>query len=160
MLKKILIVLLLAFVVIQFIRPAKNRSTAEEPQSITKVYQVPDNVNEILKKACYDCHSNNTRYPWYNNIQPIYWWLNDHIQEGKKELNFSEFGTYTAKRQAKKLKKVTGEVKEGEMPLNSYIWMHKDAILTDEEVSTIVNWAGDLSNKIAIENNIDMTEKR
>lgn len=160
MLKKILIVLLLALVVIQFIRPAKNRSTAEEPQSITKVYQVPDNVNEILKKACYDCHSNNTRYPWYNNIQPIYWWLNDHIQEGKKELNFSEFGTYTAKRQAKKLKKVAEEVKEGEMPLNSYTWMHKDAILTDEEVSTIVNWASDLSNKIAIENHIDMTEKR
>lgn len=160
MIKKILIALLVILVLIQFIRPAKNVSDAAEPQAITNVYPVPGNVNEILKKACYDCHSNNTRYPWYSNIQPVYWWLNDHIQEGKEELNFSEFGTYNMKRRAKKLKKVAGEVKEGEMPLNSYTWMHKEAVLTQAEIDILVTWSSDLSKKIALENNIDLTEKK
>src|SRR5690348_9264789 len=112
MLKKIVLLLLTAFIIIQFIRPAKNVSQTPDEAAIEKLYAVPADVETILKKACYDCHSNNTRYPWYNNIQPVTWWLNHHIQEGKGELNFSEFGKYTKEKQAKKLKKSAKEVQE------------------------------------------------
>src|SRR5690348_13454762 len=91
-LKKVFIGLLIAFVVIQFFRPAKNISATVLPEDMNVLYPIPDSVHQVLQKACFDCHSNNTRYPWYFNIQPIAWWMGDHIDEGKKELNFSEFG--------------------------------------------------------------------
>jgi hypothetical protein len=148
-LKKIFIGLAVVFVAIQFIRPAKNADAAITANHIEQLYPVPENVHAILAKACYDCHSNNTRYPWYDNIQPVTWWLNDHIKEGKDELNFSEFGTYTLQRQAKKLKKSAHEVDEGEMPLSSYTIMHTDAKLTDAEKQVLMSWAKDLSLKIS-----------
>ncbi len=140
MLKKILLFLLLAFIIIQFIRPAKNIA-ARGPQHIEAIYPMPDNVKSIMRVACYDCHSDSTRYPWYNNVQPITWWLNDHVSEGKDELNFSQFGTYTAKRKIKKLQKMIKEINEGEMPLDSYTWIHKDAKLTPEQKKAIEDWA-------------------
>ncbi len=132
-LKKVFIGLLVIFVIIQFFHPAKNESTAVTAEDITVLYPTPDSVQHILQKACYDCHSNNTRYPWYNNIQPVAWWMNHHINEGKRELNFSEFSKRTLPKQAKKLKKLAQAIQEGWMPLNSYTWIHKDAILTDAE---------------------------
>lgn len=140
MLKKILLFLLIAFIIIQFIRPAKNIA-ARGPQHIEAVYPMPDNVKSIMRVACYDCHSDSTRYPWYNNVQPLTWWLNDHVSEGKEELNFSQFGTYTSKRKIKKLQKVVREVNEGEMPLDSYTWIHYDAKLSPEQKKAIEDWA-------------------
>jgi len=147
--KTSLIVLLAALVIIQFIHPAKNINTTISPKDIAVMYPMPDSVYHILQKACYDCHSNNTRYPWYNNIQPVAWWLNDHIDEGKKELNFSEFGSRTLTKQAKKLKKMVKEVQKGGMPLDSYTWIHRDAILTNKEKNILIDWATSLSNQIA-----------
>lgn len=147
--KKSLLVLLAVLVIIQFIHPAKNTNPVASPKDIATLYPVPDSVHQILQKACYDCHSNNTRYPWYNNIQPVAWWLNDHVTGGKEELNFSEFGTRPLAKQAKKLKKVAREVQEGGMPLGSYTWIHKDAILTDQEKNILIDWATNLSNQIA-----------
>lgn len=149
MLKKILIGLLIVLVVIQFIRPAKNQSTAVNAKDITHSFTVPDSVHQILVKACMDCHSDNTRYPWYNNIQPVAWWLNDHVNEGKHELNFDHFGEYTPKRQAKKLAKIAKSVTEGWMPLDSYLWIHKEARLTDGEKKLLADWANNLSGQIA-----------
>jgi hypothetical protein len=148
-LKRVFIVLIIAFVAIQFIRPAKNISTATTADDMNTLYPIPDSVNLVLQKACYDCHSNNTKYPWYFNIQPVAWWMNDHIEEGKKELNFSEFGKRPMDRRVKKLKKIAKEVEEGGMPLASYTWIHKDAILTDREKKMIVDWARNLSEQIA-----------
>ena len=102
-LKRFAQVLLIAFIVIQFIRPTKNNSKDLITNDITTKYTVPKEVQTILVTSCYDCHSNNTNYPWYANIQPIAWWLNDHIKEGKKELNFSAFTNYKIARQYKKL---------------------------------------------------------
>jgi len=147
--KYISIGLLGALLAIQFFRPAKNINPAPSPQDIAALYVVPDSVHQILDKACMDCHSNNTRYPWYNNIQPVAWWLNDHISEGKRKLNFSEFGTRTLQKQAKKLKKTAKEVQEGGMPLASYTWIHRDAILTEREKNILINWANTLSDQIA-----------
>ena len=148
-LKKVLIGLIVVLVIIQFIHPAKNLSNTVSAKDIAVMYPMPDSVHQILQKACYDCHSNNTRYPWYNNIQPVAWWLNHHVDEGKDELNFSEFGELPIAKQAKKLKKVTKEVQKGGMPLDSYTWIHKDAILTDEEKNRIIDWANNLSQQIA-----------
>jgi len=152
MLKKILKrtfqILLLAFIVIQFFRPAKNRSEGVSANDITKVYAVPENVQAILKTSCYDCHSNNTVYPWYSQIQPAAWWLDDHIQEGKRELNFSEFASYRIGRQYRKLNEINEQVKEGEMPLDSYLWIHKNAKLDEQQKLALANWVTSVRDTI------------
>lgn len=141
-LKRLFLVLLAGFVVIQFFRPAKNTASGPEAyaKDISTVHAVPADVQVILKKACYDCHSNNTEYPWYNNIQPVAWWLANHVNEGKRELNFSEFATYSIGRQYRKLEKINGEVKEGGMPLSSYTWIHTSAKLNETEKLAIASW--------------------
>lgn len=149
--KRTLIVLLILLVVIQFFHPAKNIATAKGPNDITNVYTVPSNVESILEKACYDCHSDNTRYPWYNNIQPVAWWLANHIHEGKHELNFSQIGTYTKKRQIKKFTKIAKSVNEGWMPLSSYLWIHRDAVLSKEEAKAVADWANNLAEQLTID---------
>ena len=133
-------ILLLAFVVIQFIRPAKNRAEGISNNDISKIYAVPADVETILKTSCYDCHSNNTVYPWYAEVQPVAWWLADHIKDAKKDLNFSEFAGYSIRRQYRKFEEINDLVKKGEMPLDSYLWIHKYAKLDDQQKLTIANW--------------------
>ncbi|MBS1586102.1 MAG: heme-binding domain-containing protein [Bacteroidetes bacterium] len=140
MLKKIILFLLAVFIIIQFIRPAKNLA-ARGPQHIEAIYPMPDNVKQIMRVACYDCHSDSTRYPWYNRVQPVAWWLNHHVDEAKGELNFSQFGTYSKQKQVKKLQKVKSSVTKGWMPLDSYLWIHKDAKLSPEQAKAIADWA-------------------
>ena len=152
MLKKILKrtfqILLLAFIIIQFIRPAKNKAEGISQNDISKIYPVPENVQAILKTSCYDCHSNNTVYPWYAQIQPVAWWLNNHIQDGKKDLNFSEFASYRIRRQYKKLEEINELVKKDEMPLDSYLWLHKNAKLDDQQKLTLANWVTTIRDTI------------
>lgn len=132
-LKIILIILVIAFIVIQFIKPSKNTNAEIAANQITAVQQVPENVQQILKVSCNDCHSNTTRYPWYSKIQPVAWFLNDHIVEGKRELNFSTFATYPPYRRYKKFKEINREVKDGDMPLFSYTLLHRDAVLSADQ---------------------------
>jgi hypothetical protein len=141
MIKKIGWLLLIALIVIQFFRPAKNVNATPSTTSIASVYSMPDEVKQLMNTACNDCHTNNTNYPWYANIQPVNWWLNDHIQEGKKELNFDEFANYKPRRQYHKMEEVIEQVKEGEMPLETYTWIHKDAKLTIGQKQQITAWA-------------------
>lgn len=148
MLRKILIGLLVVLVIIQFIRPERNVASAMSANDISTKYTVPDDVNKVLQKACNDCHSNNTVYPWYSNIQPVGWWLQNHVNEGKEELNFSEFASYKNKKAAHKLEEVVELVEEGEMPLESYTIVHKEAKLTNEEKATLVAWAKALHQQI------------
>ncbi|MEO6539662.1 MAG: heme-binding domain-containing protein [Ferruginibacter sp.] len=144
MLKKILKrtfqILLLVFIVIQFIRPEKNKAAGISKNDITTIYPVPANVHSILKTSCYDCHSNNTVYPWYAKVQPVMWWLNDHVRDGKKDLNFSEFASYSIRRRYKKLEEVNDLVKKDAMPLDSYLWLHKDAKLNEQQKLILANW--------------------
>ena len=149
MLKKILLGLLVVFIVIQFIRPARNQSNAQSPNDITAIYPVPENVQQVLQRACNDCHSNNTTYPWYANIHPLGLWLQNHINEGKEHLNFSEFGTYAAKKQAHKMEEVAEMVEKDEMPLPSYTWIHHDAKLSKEDKDILLAWSKALHNQIA-----------
>ena len=138
--KRLFLVLLFAFIVIQFFRPAKNKSEGMSKNDITTLYAVPEDVQTILKTSCYDCHSNNTVYPWYSQVQPLAWWLDGHIKDGKKDLNFSEFASYRLRRQYKKLEEINELVKENEMPLDSYLWIHKDAKLSEPQKLTLANW--------------------
>ncbi|MBA2745812.1 MAG: heme-binding domain-containing protein [Flavisolibacter sp.] len=140
-LKGIGLFLLLAFVVIQFFRPDRNINKGDLPGAIAKQVPVPAEVQSLLKNACYDCHSNNTRYPWYVNMQPGAWFMSQHIRDGKKELNFDEFGTYSGRRQLSKLKSIAGSVKDGSMPLSFYALIHKEARLSDKEKELIIEWA-------------------
>ena len=139
--KKIaLIVILAILIIIQFFPASKNQSTELLASDITKVTTVPDDVLQVLKVACYDCHSNNTVYPWYNNIQPVAWWLNRHVEEGKEHLNFSSFGAYTAEKAAKKIRGIAREVEKGDMPLTSYTLIHRNAVLNETQKQAVINW--------------------
>ena len=140
MLKKIILFLLVAFIIIQFIHPAENKA-ARGPQHIEALYTMPDTVKAIMRVACYDCHSDSTRYPWYNRVQPVAWWLGHHISEARAELNFSQFGTYNKQKQVKKLQKTVKAVTQGWMPLDSYLWIHKDAKLSPEQAKMVADWA-------------------
>jgi hypothetical protein len=140
MIKKLLLGLALLFLALQFVRPAKNLSPVPGPQDITIKVAVPAEVQRVFTKACYDCHSDHTRYPWYAEVQPVSGWLASHIQDGKERLNFSEFGAYNAKTADRRLKQIAREVDDGSMPLPSYTWIHRDAILTTAEIKLIDNW--------------------
>ncbi|MVT07921.1 heme-binding domain-containing protein [Chitinophaga tropicalis] len=146
---RIILLSLLAIVVLmQFIRPSRNENNREEPANdITKVYPMPADVQKLLKVACYDCHSNNTQYPWYTNIQPVGWWMAHHVDEGKEELNFNEYASYSPKRQQNKLKRIREEVEEDEMPLGSYTIIHRDARLTAQQKDLLIKWIDSTLNR-------------
>ena len=147
-LKTILIVLLIALIIIQFFRPSINQGEEIAANQITAVQNVPADVQQMLKVSCYDCHSNTTHYPWYSKIQPVAWFLDDHIVEGKKEINFSMFATYPTFRQYKKFKEIQKQIKEDEMPLYSYTILHRDAVLSADQKSTLINWAANAQKEM------------
>lgn len=146
--KKLLLLLLVVFVAIQFIHPERNESAEPQTADISTIYKVPVDVSNILNKACNDCHSNNTIYPWYATIQPVAWWLNDHIQEGKGEINFNKFASYAPAKQYHKLEEFKKQIDEDEMPLSSYTLIHTNAKLTDSEKKILTNWSEDIRNQM------------
>ena len=146
--RKWLLVLLTLFIFIQFIQPARNQSGRVLQTDITKTFSIPLEVKTLLEIACYDCHSNNTRYPWYVNIQPGGWWLAKHVKEGKEELNFSEFGSYSRRRQINKLRSIENSIKDGTMPLSSYTLLHQNAHLTSEEKALLLAWTNKVKDSI------------
>lgn len=143
-----LIIIALGFIGLQFVRPTKNNAGLESTQDISKVVEIPSNIHLMLKSACYDCHSNQTTYPWYSEIMPFGWWINHHVEEGKAELNFSEFGAYSTKRKDHKLEEIGEEIVEGEMPLGSYKLAHKEAELTTSQVEELQKWVLDARRKL------------
>ena len=139
--KKILLSLLMVLILIQFIQPARNKSSELSSTDIKKTFSIPENVQLVLQISCYDCHSNNTNYPWYSKIQPFGWLLAKHIKNGKAELNFNEFSSYSLRRQISKLNGIGNSVKDGTMPLTSYILIHKNARLSNEDKALLIGWA-------------------
>lgn len=147
---KIILIVVAVLVAIQFIRPEPNNGAADTPRDIAHVVRVPANVMQVLKTSCYDCHSNRTTYPWYSRINPVGWWLDHHIKEGKEELNFSEFAAYDKKRQDHKLEETAEEVQEGHMPLPPYLYAHADAELTPAQVQLIIDWVKTERGKLVV----------
>ena len=109
---------------------------------------MPDSVKLIVTKACADCHSNNTNYPLYASIQPLAYWIGDHVKDGKRHFNFNEFASYRIAKQNHKLEEVIEQIKEGEMPLYSYTLIHKEARLTDAEKTTLMDWAQSIRDSL------------
>lgn len=146
--RKIATFLVLALIIMQFFRPDKNISTVVSANDINTKYPVPDSVMKVLQRSCGDCHTNNTNYPWYSNVQPVAWFMSDHIADGKRKFNLSEFASYTNKRAAHKLEEVVETTEGHSMPISSYLWMHSDAKLNEQELAMIKAWALELKGRI------------
>lgn len=145
--RTILFIGLVIFLLMQFYQPARNKDKGEVlPSHISRLYNIPDSVQVILAATCYDCHSNNTKYPWYSYIQPARFMMERHIRNGKKDLNFSEFGNYSKRRQESKFESIIRQVKSGEMPLPSYTVLHKNSKLSAEQKQVIINWVESILN--------------
>ena len=152
--KKILqiaaILLVAAFIAIQFIRPDQTNPPVVAAESIQSSIAIPENVSSILARSCADCHTNTTKYPWYSQIAPASWFLANHVRDGRKELNLSVWNTYTDKKKSHKLEELCEQVEQGAMPLPSYLWIHRDAALKEGEARILCDWANAERAKIAL----------
>lgn len=135
------IALLCLFIGLQFKRPARTNPAVDPSQTMQAHLQMPSDVTTILNKSCQDCHSHTTRWPWYSNVAPFSWLLVDHVNEGREHLNFSEWGRLDNRRARNKLEEICEEVEIGAMPLDSYTWIHRSAILSQEEIKKLCEWA-------------------
>jgi hypothetical protein len=140
-LRQVLIVSLIVFVAIQFIRPERNSGSPTGPHDISHYVQVPDTVQKILVASCYDCHSDHTVYPWYVNINPVGLWLKNHIDDGKRAINFSDLSGFTQKKLVHRLGDISEQVRKIEMPLSSYTLIHRYAILDSSQMKMVMDWA-------------------
>lgn len=136
--------LLVCFALIQLKRPEIKAYTVPAEESFNVAFQVPSEVQSILKTSCYDCHSNETTYPWYSKIQPMAWLMEQHIVEGKEKLNFDEVATYGTRKRRSKFKQIINQIQQGKMPLTSYTLMHQGTALTKEEEEILIRYFNSL----------------
>ena len=146
--KIIALVFLVVLVGIQFVPTNRNQSEVVPKSDFMLVNNVPKDVQDKLKVSCYDCHSNNTEYPWYNRIQPVAWFLENHIREGKSELNFNEWGELSERRKNSKLRSIISQIEDDEMPLDSYTFIHWDAKFSELEKKEIIKYMTQLKNSL------------
>ena len=142
------LILFVVFVGLQFIPRTRNQSNSILETDFTKTFNVPNNIQNLLKNSCYDCHSNTTNYPWYSKIQPFSWILENHIKEGKEELNFNAFGNYSKRKQKSKLKSIISQIEDNEMPLSSYTLIHRDAKLSETDKKHILEWLNAINDNL------------
>jgi hypothetical protein len=140
-LKFVVIVLVLGFIVLQFFPPDRTNPPIAEAETLEATTRVPADVAAILNRSCGDCHSHKTTYPWYSYVSPASLFLASHIRDGRRHLNFSVWNTYEKKKKLKKLEEVREQVESGEMPLSSYLWIHRDAVLSESDKKALVDWS-------------------
>jgi hypothetical protein len=148
-LTRILIAFLGILVLMQFIRPDRTNHPSEGAMSVSQKLPMSDSVRAILERSCYDCHSNQTRWPWYSNVAPASWLVADDVKEGRQHLNFSEWGTYNRGRQIARLENIVSLLEKDAMPLKQYLLLHRDAVLNDREKDLISDWAGQMSDSLS-----------
>ena len=139
--KWVVMVLLCAFVVIQFWRPARSNPPVDQSLTLQAHQQLSPQVAGILDRSCQDCHTNTTRWPWYTNVAPVSWFIVDHVEEGRKELNLSEWGKLPPDRRQKKLHEICEQVEEGFMPLGTYTPLHPGSELSPADKKALCDWA-------------------
>ncbi|GAA4951629.1 heme-binding domain-containing protein [Algibacter agarivorans] len=149
--KKVLILLLIMFLIAQFFGPEKNEGHLSSIEYFLVETKPPEDVKLILKETCYDCHSNVTRYPWYNNITPVNYWLAAHLKDGKKHFDMSNWEGNSTKRKDHKFEELIEMVEDKEMPLKSYTWTHPEAKLTDNQIKSVLDWAKSVRLKYSLE---------
>ena len=159
-LKWILLVLAVALVIVQFIRPGENASRELSSTAIAQHFPVPQSIQSVFQRSCNDCHSNNTIYPWYAEIQPLGWWLNKHIGDGKRGLNFDEFAGYRLMKQYHRFNDIVEQIRDDKMPLPSYLIIHRYAKLTTEEKNALVQWCTAMRDTMKAKFPVDSLERR
>jgi Haem-binding domain len=147
-LKLLAIVIAALIILIQLYRPERYFTAEMTSDHITKKINVPSNVESILRRSCFDCHSNHTNWPWYSAVAPVSWFVISDVDRGRKKMNFSEWGKYSKDKQGIKLDKICDEITEGEMPLKQYLYIHKDAVLSQEQKNTLCSWAKEEAKKL------------
>ena len=140
MVKRILIGFVVIIIIIQFIQPARNNTGQVVPQSFIDTFLPNDTVLNLLSNSCFDCHSNNTKYPWYTNVQPIGWLMANHINDEKKELNFNELAALSTRRRNSKFKSISQQIEQAKMPLKSYLFIHRNAALNEADKKLLINF--------------------
>ena len=148
LIKRILLGLLIAFALIQFYRPSRENPPVDQAKTIEQSIAIPQNVETVLSRSCNDCHSSKTIWPWYSNIAPVSWMLVDHVKDGRRELNFSEWRDFSTRKKRRKLEEVCEQVNKGNMPLDSYLWLHRDAKLSPVDRNLLCDWANAEKAKI------------
>lgn len=139
--KRVFVVLVIVFLIAQFFGPEKNEGELTSIDTFLEETNPPENVKLILKEACFDCHSNVTKYPWYNNVTPVNYWLADHIKHGKKHFNVSDWEGNSTKRKNHKIEELIEMLEDKEMPLASYTWTHAEAKLSETQIKSVIDWA-------------------
>ncbi|MEQ8907739.1 MAG: heme-binding domain-containing protein [Vicingaceae bacterium] len=146
---KVALLIILVFAILQLFR-GENRPYQDPTENdLFAVEKAPEGIELYMKNNCYDCHSNQVNHPWYSEIAPVSWWVQDHVEEGSEHLNFSEWGKYSAKKKAHKMEEAVEEVEEEEMPLLSYTLIHREAILESDEKEALLAWFKSIETKYA-----------
>jgi hypothetical protein len=149
LLKRILLGLVIVFAGMQLFRPDQTNPPIDAAQSIQAAATVPPRVDAVLRRACFDCHSSETRWPWDSGLAPMAWGVADHVNEGRAEFNFSTWGTYPARKRVGLLEKICNEVREGKMPLKQYLWLHRDATLSEADWKAVCDWSTEEADRLA-----------
>ena len=139
--KRIVLALIVIFLLMQLYRPGHDNPPVDQTKTIERTTSIPANVQTILSRSCNDCHSSKTTWPWYSRMAPVSWMLAEHVKDGRGELNFSEWATYSAKKKRRKLTEICEQVNKKEMPISEYLWIHHDAALSPADRNTICDWA-------------------
>lgn len=150
LIKKVVWVVLVVFIIAQFFKPEKNIDKSITINEFLEDTNPPEQVQAILKTSCYDCHSNNTQYPWYSQITPVNFWMAEHIDNGKKHLNLSKWNSYSVKKKDHKIEELIEVVEDKSMPLESYTWVHAEAKLSEAEIESVKEWAQNLRIKYSL----------
>jgi hypothetical protein len=125
---------------IQIVRPARTNPPTDPARTLTTVADVPAGAHDVLVRGCQDCHSNDTRWPWYSNVAPISWFVIDHVNHGRRHFNYSDWAQYDRDRIPGLLKDICELTRKGDMPMSSYLWLHPDSRLTDTDVTVLCEW--------------------
>jgi hypothetical protein len=149
MVKRAALGLCLVGVAVQFYRPARTNPPVDPARNVVSAASIPADVSAILTRSCFDCHSNETRWPWYSAVVPMAWGVANHVTEGRAQMNFSEWGAYAPRKRVAMLEKMCDEVREGKMPLPQYLLLHSDARLTEADWKAVCDWSMDEADRLA-----------
>jgi len=149
LLKRIGLGLAIILAGIQFFRPERANPPLTPAQSVQATATLPSEVDAVLRRSCFDCHSNETRWPWYAGVAPLAWGVANHVKEGRAEFNFSDWGSYPVRKRVAILGKICDEVREGKMPLRQYLWLHRDATLSEADWKLVCDWSADEADRLS-----------
>jgi hypothetical protein len=147
-LKILIIILVVAFIAVQVIPNKMPENAAAGKDDLIRSGILPESISSMIRTSCYDCHSNQTAYPWYSKVAPASWLLAKDVREGREDLNFSEWGSYSKRHQIGKLRKIKEEISSGDMPLKNYLLIHRNAKLSPEQKEDLARWTEDMTKEI------------